>query len=113
MLCFVVELGGGLLLREAVQSAEAPDEIDGVDAGNFSAGKSSERIPKAMRSLGSLKVGMSTAPVGDVEICVAGGEAHAVEVQRGGAMGSSIVSSEEPSSRRIFFTRSQFSSRGR
>ena len=50
----------GFLLGEAVEGAEAPDEVDGVDADDFAVGKQLAMVLRAWRSLGSLKVGTRT-----------------------------------------------------
>ena len=50
----------GFLLGEAVEGAEAPDEVDGVDADDGAVGKQSAMMLRAWRSLGSLKVGTRT-----------------------------------------------------
>ena len=52
-----------LLLRQAVQGAESPDEIDGVDADHLAVRKQLGERVSATRSFGSLNVGTITTPL--------------------------------------------------
>ena len=72
-------VSGGFLLGEAVEGAEAPDEVDGVDADDFAVGEAGGDGVEGVAVVGVVEGGDEDEPVGDVEVGVAGGEALAFE----------------------------------
>src|ERR1017187_6801706 len=73
-----------LLLGEAMEGAEAPDEVDGVDADDFAGGKAGGDDVEGVAILRIIEGGDEDERVGDVEVGVAGGEALAGKVDRRG-----------------------------
>ncbi len=69
----------GLLLGQAVEGAEAPDEVDGVDADDFAGGEAAGDGVEGVAVVGVVEGGDEDEVVGDVEVGVAGGEALAFE----------------------------------
>ena len=70
---------GGFLLGEAVEGAEAPDEVDGVDADDLAGGEAGGDDVEGEAVVGVVEGGDEDEAVGDVEVGVAGGEALAFE----------------------------------
>ena len=73
-----------LLLGEAVEGAEAPDEIDGVDADDVAGGEAGGEGVEGVAVVWVVEGGDEDALVGDVEVGVAGWQALALEDDRGG-----------------------------
>jgi hypothetical protein len=69
----------GLLLGEAVEGAQAPDEVDGVDAYDFAGGEAVGDDVEGVAVLAVVEGGDEDEAVGDVEVGVAGGEALIVK----------------------------------
>src|SRR5579859_3617893 len=70
---------GGLLLGEAVEGAQAPDQVDGVDADDFARGEAGGDDVEGVAVVRVVEGGDEDERVGDVEVGVAGGEALAFE----------------------------------
>ena len=70
-------------MREAVERAEAPDEIDCVDPDDGVCGEQLREDAEGDAVLGVIERGDEDAVVGAIEIGVAGGEADAVEMEGG------------------------------
>jgi len=68
-----------LLLGEAVEGAESPDEVDGVDADDVASGKAGGDGVEGDAVLRVVEGGDEDERVGDVEVGVAGGESLAFE----------------------------------
>ena len=64
----------GLLLGEAVEGAQAPDEVDGVDADDFAIGEAAGYDVEGVAVVAVVEGGDEDERVGDVEVGVAGGE---------------------------------------
>src|ERR1035441_9783239 len=73
-----------LLLGEAMEGAEAPDEVDGVDADGFAGGKAGGDDVERVAILRIIEGGDEDERVGNVEVGVAGGEALAGKDNRRG-----------------------------
>ena len=69
----------GLLLGEAVEGAEAPDQVDGVDADDLAVGEATGDDVEGVAVVAVVEGGDEDERVGDVEVRVAGGEALAFE----------------------------------
>src|SRR5277367_1089618 len=69
----------GFLLGEAVEGAEAPDQVDGVDADDFAGGEAAGDDVEGVAVLAVVEGGDEDEIVRDVEVGVAGGEALAFE----------------------------------
>ena len=69
-----------LLLGEAVEGAEAPDEVDGVDADDLAGGEAGGDGVEGDAVVGVVEGGDEDERVGDGEVGVAGGETPAMEV---------------------------------
>src|SRR6266567_3897263 len=63
---------GGLLLRHAVQRAQPPDQVDGMDADDFAAGEHVGKNAERNAVVGIMEAGHEDEAIGDVEVCVAG-----------------------------------------
>ena len=71
-------------MGEAVEGAEAPDEVDGVDADDFAVGEAGGDDVEGVAVVGVVEGGDEDQAVGDVEVGVAGGEALVFEEDRRG-----------------------------
>ncbi len=71
---------GGLLLRHAVQSAEAEHQVCGCDADNVAAGKKFGEFVESEAVIRIVECGDEHDAVRDVEIGVTGRQPLAVEV---------------------------------
>jgi hypothetical protein len=69
----------GLLLGHAMECAEAPDEVDGVDADDLAAGEEFGERVESDAVVGIVEGGDEDEAVGDVEVGVAGREALAAK----------------------------------
>jgi hypothetical protein len=78
-----------------VEGAEAPDEVDGVDADDFAVGEAGGDGVEGDGGRWVVEGGDEDERVGDVEVGVAGGEALAFE-ETGAGMGSSTISKGLP-----------------
>src|ERR1700730_6283108 len=74
----------GLLLGEAVEGAQAPDEVYGVDADDLAVGEAARDDVEGVAVVAVVEGGDEDERVGDVEVGVAGGEALAFEDYRRG-----------------------------
>src|ERR1035438_1137780 len=74
----------GLLLGEAVEGAEAPDEVNGVDADDFACGEAGGDDVEGAAVVRIVEGGDDDERVGDVEVGVAGGQTLAFEDDRCG-----------------------------
>jgi hypothetical protein len=74
----------GFLLGEAVEGAETPDEVDGVDADYFAVGEAAGDDVEGVAVVGVVEGGDEDETVRDVEVGVAGGEALVFEEDRRG-----------------------------
>src|ERR1700676_3669638 len=70
---------GGLLLGHAVEGAEAPDQVDGVDADDFAGGEKLAQDLQRYTVVGVVEGGHQDQAVGYVEVGVAGGESLVAE----------------------------------
>src|SRR5579863_6894270 len=73
---------GRLLLGHAVESAEAPDEIDRMDADDFAAGECGGDGVEGDAVVGIVKCGHEHDAVSDIEVGVAGGQALVAKYDR-------------------------------
>ena len=71
-----------LLLRHAVQRAQAPDQVHAVDADHFAAGKNLGQHVQRHAVVGIVERGHQHQAVGDVEVGVAGRQALAAKDDR-------------------------------
>ena len=62
-----------------MEGAQAPDEVDGVDADDFAVGEAAGDGVEGVAVVGVVEGGDEDERVGDVEVGVAGGEALAFE----------------------------------
>ena len=62
-----------------MEGAEAPDEIDGVDADDVAVGEAGSDGVEGVTVVGIVEGGDEDEVVGDVEVGVAGGQALALE----------------------------------
>lgn len=74
----------GFLLGHAMECAEAPDQVYGVDADDFACGKAGGDDVEGMAVVGVVEGGDQNEVIGDVEVGVACGEALAFEDDGGG-----------------------------
>src|ERR1035437_5022884 len=74
-----VEILRGFLLGEAVEGAEAPDQVDGVDADDFAVGEAGGDDVERAAVIRIIEGGDQDQVVGDVEVGVAGREALTFE----------------------------------
>ncbi len=109
---FRLQLFRRLLLRQAVQRAEAQHQIDGMNADDGTVREKLSQGAQRDAVVGVVEGGNQDGSVRDVEVGVAGGQPLAVEVS-GAGMGSATTSGFEPSSSRKSWMRSQFSASGR
>ncbi len=72
-----------MLLGQAMEGAEAPDEVYGVDADDFSGGEAGGDCVEGVTVVGVVEGGNEDEGVGDVEVGVGGGEALAFEEDGG------------------------------
>jgi len=72
-------LSCGFLLGEAVEGAQAPDQVDGVDADYFAVGEAAGDDVEGVAVVAVVEGGDEDERVGDVEVGVAGREALAFE----------------------------------
>src|SRR6185437_11215823 len=68
-----------LLLREAVQRAESPDQIDGVDADDFAIGEAAGDDVEGVAVVGIVESGDEYQAIRDVEVGIARREALALK----------------------------------
>ena len=103
----------GFLLGEAVEGAEAPDEVDGVDADDFAGGEAGGDDVERVAVVCVVEGGDEDERVGDVEVGVAGGEALAFEEDgRGHGEFDDVEGLALPCRLRAERRRSRFSARG-
>src|SRR5882757_10354426 len=69
----------GFLLGEAVEGAQAPDQVDGVDADDLAVGEAAGDDVEGVAVVAVVEGGDEDEAVRDVEVGVAGGEALAFE----------------------------------
>jgi len=74
---------GRLLLGQAVQRAQAPDEVDGVDAGHRAVGDEIGEQADGGPIRRIVEGGHDHGRIGDVEVCVARGQPLAGKRRRG------------------------------
>src|SRR3984885_818213 len=67
-----------------MEGAEAPDEVDGVDADDLAVGEAGGDDVEGVAVVAVVEGGDKDEVIGDVEVGVAGGEALAFEDDRGG-----------------------------
>ena len=73
-----------MLLRQTVKGPQAPDEVDGVDADDFAAGKAVGNDVERVTVVGVIEGRHQHESVGDVEVRVAGRETLTLEDDRRG-----------------------------
>ena len=77
-----VELSCGLLLRHAVQSAQAPNEVYTVDTGDFPAREALSQDIQCEPVIRIVEGRDEDDSIGDIEVRIAGRKPYAVEVKR-------------------------------